>query len=162
LLPAEERTMVILSELPGRSLPWCGLTLLAEADLTCRLVLEGVARLHEVTDMVEKSEAAAFFPRNTLEAEHAAIIAESEEWRGVGGVQRAVGVVGGALADAATPLVFSNGDYNPLNFLYDGQALCGMVDFEGACFENPHIGFAKFVIWSQDEYGWGAGNKAGL
>src|SRR5579884_3751104 len=39
-LPSEERAMVVLSELPGHSLPWCGTTSLAEADLTCRLVLK--------------------------------------------------------------------------------------------------------------------------
>jgi aminoglycoside phosphotransferase (APT) family kinase protein len=67
-----------------------------------------------------------------------------------------------ALADVEVPLVFSNGDYNPLNFLHEGDALTGWLDFEGACFEDPHIGFAKFLIWSPDEYGWGTGVKAGL
>ena len=76
--------------------------------------------------------------------------------------QQAIEAVGEAIAAVETPLVFSNGDYNPLNFLYDGQALCGYVDFEGACFEDPHIGFAKFLLWSLDEYGWGTGKKAGL
>jgi hypothetical protein len=158
----EERAMVVLSALPGHSLPWCGTTSLAEADLTCRLTLEGVARLHRLTDRVLEFDTAAAFPRYTLPAELAATAAQAGEWMLVDPFRHAVEVVGGALAEAATPLVFSNGDYNPLNFLYDGQALRGFVDFEGACFEDPHIGFAKFLIWSQDEYGWGTGTKAGL
>ncbi len=158
---SEERTLVVLSELPGRSLPWCGITSLAEANLACRLTLEGVARLHHLTARVQ-DDAASLFPQNTLAAEYASTVAEMGEWRNVGIFHEAVEAVGATLAEADTPLVFSNGDYNPLNFLCDGQALSGFIDFEGACFENPHIGFAKFLVWSRDEYGWGTGKKAGL
>lgn len=31
-----------------------------------------------------------------------------------------------------------------------------------ACFEDPHIVLAKFLLWADDAYGWGAGAKAGL
>ncbi len=158
---SEERTLVVLSELPGRSLPWCGITSLAEANLACRLTLEGVARLHHLTARVQ-DDAASLFPQNTLAAEYASTVADRGEWRNVGIFHEAVEAVGATLAEADTPLVFSNGDYNPLNFLCDGQALSGFIDFEGACFENPHIGFAKFLVWSRDEYGWGTGKKAGL
>jgi len=161
-LPSEEHTLVVLSELPGRSLPWCGITSLAEADLACRLTLEGVARLHHLTARVQEFDAASSFPQNTLAAEYASTVADMGEWRNVGIFHEAVEAVGETLAEADTPLVFSNGDYNPLNFLCDGQALSGFIDFEGACFENPHIGFAKFLVWSRDEYGWGTGKKAGL
>lgn len=161
-LPSQERTMVILSVLPGHSLPWCGSTSLAEADLACRLTLEGVARLHHLTSRVQEADAASLLPQNTLSAEYAATIVEAGEWRNIGIFQQAVEAVGGTLGKIATPLVFSNGDYNPLNFLCDGQALSGFVDFAGACFENPHIGFVKFLVWSRDEYGWGTGKKAGL
>ena len=158
----EERTLVVLSELPGRSLPWCGITSLAEADFACRLTLEGVARLHHLTARVRELDAASLFPQNTLAAEYASTVADMGEWSSVGVFHEAVEAVGVTLAEADTPLVFSNGDYNPLNFLCDGQALSGFIDFEGACFENPHIGFVKFLVWSQDEYGWGTGKKAGL
>jgi len=56
-----------------------------------------------------------------------------------------------------TPLSFSSGDCNPGNFLSDGSRLTGMVDFALACFEDPHIGFAKY--WTYD---WHPFNKAGL
>jgi hypothetical protein len=59
-------------------------------------------------------------------------------------------------------LVFSNGDYNPLNFLVADDAISGWLDFEYACFEDPYIGFAKFVLWADDEYAWGGGARSGL
>ena len=162
-LLSEDRALVILSELPGRPLPWCGINSLAEADQTCRLVLEGVDRLHQITSQIQEDpDAAAAFPQNTLHAEYTAIVAEAGEWMQVRLFQHAIGRLQKALANVSTALVFSNGDYNPLNFLTDGKNLCGFVDFEGACFENPHIGFAKFLIWSRDAYGWGAGAKIGL
>ncbi len=66
------------------------------------------------------------------------------------------------IPQVACPLVFSNGDYNPLNFLVADGALTGWIDFEHACFEDPYIGFAKFLLWANDATGWGAGAKAGL
>ena len=159
----EDRALLVLTEVSGRSLPWCGVTSVAKADQSCRLVLEAVRRLHQLTERLqEDSESSGVFPRHTLRAEYAEIVAASREWMQVSLFQKGVEVIGKALQHESTPLVFSNGDYNPLNFLTDGQALCGFVDFEGACFENPHIGFAKFLIWSDDDYGWGAGAKTGL
>jgi aminoglycoside phosphotransferase (APT) family kinase protein len=66
------------------------------------------------------------------------------------------------LEDIETPLVFTNGDYNPLNYLHEGTQLTGWIDFTGACFEDPLVGFAKFMIWSFDSLGWGTGARAGL
>jgi aminoglycoside phosphotransferase (APT) family kinase protein len=75
---------------------------------------------------------------------------------------RAVDILRGALPGFAVPLVFSSGDYNPLNVLHDKGRFTGWVDFEGACFEDPQVGFAKFLIWQLDDYGWGTGAKTGL
>jgi aminoglycoside phosphotransferase (APT) family kinase protein len=46
------------------------------------------------------------------------------------------------------PLVFFNGDYNPVNFLSDGQQLTGFVDFAAARFEDPAFGLAKYVTYA--------------
>ena len=35
------------------------------------------------------------------------------------------------------PLVFSNGDHNPLNVLADDAGVTGWVDFEHACGASP-------------------------
>jgi aminoglycoside phosphotransferase (APT) family kinase protein len=46
-----------------------------------------------------------------------------------------------------SPLVFSNGDFNPANFLSDGHTLTGFVDFGGACLEDPCFGVAKYATY---------------
>jgi thiamine kinase-like enzyme len=56
-----------------------------------------------------------------------------------------------------TPLAFSSGDYNPGNFLWDGERVTGFIDFTWACFEDPYISFAKY--WLHD---WFPLHKAGL
>jgi aminoglycoside phosphotransferase (APT) family kinase protein len=60
-----------------------------------------------------------------------------------------------------TPLVFTNGDYNVTNFLHKDDRLSGWLDFSHACFEDPHVGMGKFVVWAWDR-GWASGRKAGL
>ncbi len=132
-LLAENLAMVVLSELPGRCLPWCGISSLAEADATCLLLLEGIASLHGLTDQVREFDGASALPRYTLQSEFADTIVAAGDWNDDAVFRQAVDIAREALAGAETPLVFSNGDYNPQNFIYDGQALTGFVDFEGAC-----------------------------
>ena len=38
-------------------------------------------------------------------------------------------------------------DYNPGNFLWDGEHVTGFIDFARNCFEDPHIGFAKYGLY---------------
>jgi hypothetical protein len=158
----EGAALMVLRELPGESLPWCGVTSLAEADLSCRLVIQGVLRLHELTEQVARDEIATALPRVTLSSELGEIVQRGGEWMGVDLFTEAIHRLERALADVEVPLVFSNGDYNPLNFLHEGDALTGWIDFELARFEDPHIGFVKFRLWQLDELGWGTGMKAGL
>jgi hypothetical protein len=153
---------MLLSELPGQPLPWLGLSSLAEADRTCRLLISGVDQLRRLTEPIRRHSVAPTLPHVTLAAEFKKIEGRATEWRAVEPFARALALLPEALVAVAVPLVFSNGDYNPLNFLHEGEALTGWVDFAAARFEDPHIGFAKFLIWSRDEWGWGTGVKAGL
>lgn len=155
-------TALVLSEASGRPLPWLGLTDLASADLTCRLLHEGIAALHGLTARIGAHPVAATLPAVTLEAELQAIIARGGPCFALPWFTDAVDLLGVALPTAATPLAFSNGDYNPLNFLHSGRTLTNWLDFEAARFEDPYIGLAKFFLWADDAYGWGAGAKAGL
>jgi aminoglycoside phosphotransferase len=158
----EVGALMALSELPGESLPWCGVTSLAEADLTCRLLIRGVLRLHELTEQVSRHAIARELPRVTLSSELGEVVQRGGEWVGVDPFAQAIDRLQRAVAGVEVPLVFSNGDYNPLNLLHEGDGLTGWIDFEAARFEDPHIGFAKFQLWRLDEYGWGTGMKAGL
>jgi aminoglycoside phosphotransferase len=154
--------LLVLSELPGQPLPWLGTTSLAEADLTCRLLIQAVLRLHQLTEPMSRQRIAAALPHVTLSDELAQIEHSGSDWLEVDLYSRAIDRLRALLSRVELPLVFSNGDYNPLNFLQEGERLSGWIDFAGARFEDPHIGFAKFQIWSSDEYGWGTGMKAGL
>ncbi len=153
---------IVVNELPGESLPWLGTTSLAEADFTCRLLLQGVGTLHQVTERMLEHDVAAILPHTTLSGELDAIVERGGDWFEVDLFARAVAYLRTSLAAIEVPLVFSNGDYNPLNFLHDGTKVTGFIDFELACFEDPHAGFAKFITLSIDAFGWGTGMKAGL
>jgi hypothetical protein len=151
--------IVILSELPGKPLPWVNATL-SEIDLTCRLHQAAISRLHELTDCVRLSADVGILPQNTLLSELDDITGRGGPWMTTDIGQEAVRALRPVLATIDTPLIFSSGDYNPMNFLPDGQSLTGWIDFTGACFEDPLVGFAKFIIWGFDIYDWGS--KGGL
>jgi len=153
--------LVVLSEMRGKPLPWLDATL-TEIDVTCRLLQEGVAAMHQLTEPIGYEDVAKELPEKTMLSELEGIIHRGGPWLEVGLFSEAVQRLLPIMAGIQTPLVFSNGDYNPLNFLWDGKSLIGWIDFTGACFEDPHIGFAKFMIWAFDSYGWGAGVRGGL
>jgi hypothetical protein len=90
------------------------------------------------------------------------IVDRGGPWVAVPTFRRALEVLQSVLTSMEVPLVFSNGDYNPLNFLHVGQRITGWIDFGAARFEDPYIGLAKFILWADDAYGWGVGAKAGL
>jgi hypothetical protein len=75
--------------------------------------------------------------------------------------QDALEVLSTHLPPHRQPLVFSNGDYNPLNVLADNAGLVGWVDFEFGCFEDPLIGLPKFQFWADDS-GWSLAAQVGL
>jgi len=153
--------LIVLSELPGKPLPWGDITLV-EADFTCRLHQEAVTRLHQLTNQISGDKVALDLPRKSLSSELEGIISRGGPWLEVPIFAEATKRLQPNLETIQTPLIFSNGDYNPLNFLHDGKALTGWIDFTGACFEDPLVGFAKFFIWAFDVLGWGAGSRAGL
>ena len=96
-------------------------------------------------------------PHRTLPAQLQGVMDIESDWIAMSVFQRASEVLRPALDDIRTPLVFTNGDYQPANFLTDGQIVTGFVDFEAACFQDPLIGFAKYPIYDIDPM-----NRAGL
>jgi thiamine kinase-like enzyme len=70
---------------------------------------------------------------------------QAAAWREVPAFMNAIKRLLPIAAATHTPLVFSNGDYNPANFLSDGSRLTGLVDFAHARFEDPYVGLAKYV-----------------
>lgn len=154
-------TIMVVSELPGHPLPWFGLTDLDAADRTCHLLHTAVEQLHALTPAVAAHTVAALVPSRTLEAEAQTIRERRSIWFDDPFFTDALNLVDATLPRYRKPLVFSNGDYNPVNFLVADDALVGWIDFEYACFEDPYIGFAKFLLWANDG-GWNTGAKVGL
>lgn len=154
-------SLVVLSEMSGDPLPWGNITL-AEADFTCRLHQQAITRLHQLTGQILCDPVAQVLPKKTLHSELEGIVSRGGPWLDVPIFSETVRRLQSILKRIQTPLVFSNGDYNPLNFLHDGENLIGWIDFTNACFEDPLVGFARFVIWAFDTLGWGAGRRAGL
>ena len=153
--------LVVLSELSGKPLPWGDITL-AEADFTCRLHQEAITRLHRLTEQLLRDPVSQELPQKTLRSELEGIISRGGPWLEMPVFSEAVRRLRPMLERIQRPLVFSNGDYNPLNFLHDGAGLTGWIDFTHSCFEDPLVGFARFFIWAFDTLGWGAGSRAGL
>jgi len=155
-------TALLLSEVPGQPLPWIALTDLADAHLTCQLLHTAVDRLHALTNLVRTHDHKNRLPSVTLAAELQHIGDSAGQWLDVALFREGMLMVQELLPRFVVPLVFTNGDYNPLNFLYRDNKLTGWIDFEHARFEDPYIGFAKFLLWANDASGWGAGVKFGL
>jgi hypothetical protein len=153
--------MVVLSHLHGRNLPFVRATA-EEIGLTCRLMIEGVKRLQSLTERMERHPIGKTLPRRTLIGELEGIVSRGGPWMEQSIFRDAVARLRPALEAATVPLVFSNGLNISWNFLYDGRELTGFQLLERACFEDPHIQFAKYKYWAFDSFGWGPFERAGL
>lgn len=150
--------MIILNVLPGQDLlaySWDAPPPALERAM--RLVLDGVARLHALSNQLARDFVAAKLPRITLLDELQGVIRRGGPWFDEPLFTDAIERLFHIVSAIDTPLVFSSGDYNPGNFLFDGEQLTGFIDFTWSCFEDPHIGMAKY--WT---CGWYPLDKAGI
>ena len=74
------KAMMAMSVVPGRSLAWIALDSLNEANLTCKLLIEGIRRLHELTEPMQRTGIARSLPRVTLLSELNEVIHRGEKW----------------------------------------------------------------------------------
>lgn len=139
--------MTVLSLLPGRDLQTWSCASPAGLGTASQLVLEAVGRLHQLTEALGEEGIAAELPHTTMMAELDNLVSRESPWVHEPMFMDAVHYLEPIVASIQTPLCFSNGDYQPGNFLSDGKHLTGFVDFENACFADPHIGFAKYRIY---------------
>jgi aminoglycoside phosphotransferase len=154
----EAGAMTILSVLPGRDLlGWTWDAPPADVELALRLVLEGVERLHALTEALSREPVARQLVKKTLLSELQEVVTVGGPWFDEPVFRQAVDMFLPIVASIQTPLAFSSGDYNQGNFLFDGQALTGFIDFTGACFEDPHVGMAMYWIYS-----WYPLDRAGI
>jgi aminoglycoside phosphotransferase (APT) family kinase protein len=138
---------IVMSCLPGIDLQRMSQDSPEGREIACRLVLEGIGRLHSLTDAIRGEEIGRRLPQITLLTELRLIVERGGPWLQTPLFRQAIQQLLPTLAAIHTPLVFSNGDYQPANFLTDGRDLTGFVDFELARFEDPHYGVAKYRVY---------------
>jgi hypothetical protein len=150
--------MSVLGEMPGREMLrsiWD-----APPDALARAIdvtLDALGRLPPLTAAVEQSVAGPALPRLSLADELRAIVGHGGPWLHEPSVARMIPRLRSIVESIDVPLVFSSGDYNPGNLLWDGARVTGYLDFALSRFEDPHIGYAKY--WTYD---WYPLNRAGL
>lgn len=119
--------------------------------------LDAIDRVHGITAVITADPVSEIIPRHTLADEVKAIKDKGGPWLNDVLFGEALAKVSPIVADIHTPLVFSTGDYNPGNFLTDGESVTGYVDFAWACFEDPYVGIVRY--WLND---WYPLNKVGI
>lgn len=122
--------------LPGSSLRGCDLPALQKADL----LTEGVCRLHALAVPWDLA------PKITLMGVLVDLMSRPSAWRKDDSFRVAARKLRGILLEIDDPLVFSNGDYLPGNFMTDGERITGFLDFEFAAFQDRLYGLAKFEL----------------
>ncbi len=150
-------SVTVLSLLPGENLQAWSCASSAGLETAGQLLIKAVERLHQLTEPLSQEEATRELPHKDMTAELDALMKSESSWLDEPLFMNALNSLIPIVASIQTPLCFSNGDYQPGNFLSDGKDLTGFVDFESACFEDPHIGIAKYRIYDLHPL-----NKAGL
>jgi aminoglycoside phosphotransferase (APT) family kinase protein len=131
-------SMMVMEFLPGETLQACALS---DVSLAAQLLSEAIQRLHSVSD----PRLADLIPRRSLleDLDQAAV----GPWMESSEIQDRVRRLRRVVEGIDIPLVFSNGDYQPANFLSDGESLTGMLDFEKAAFVDPLSVLARFPVY---------------
>lgn len=140
----------VYSLLPGENLQKLSMQSEQGLILAKNLLVEAVIELIDVTDFVRKHEVAKILPEIRLSDELKVLNTEDNPWFGKKIYQEAIQKLQEALPYIKTPLVFSNGDYQPGNFLEQGGKITGYLDFESPSFQDPMMGFVKYSIYDLD------------
>ena len=145
--PGTKQSFTVLSLLSGSNLQSLAEASTEGINLAKRLLIEGITRLTGVTDELSRQPIAATLPHLDLLTQFETCHDPQGPWSNVPPFVLAVERLAPVLQAIGEPLVFTNGDYQPANFLAEGGELSGVVDFESAAFQDPLIGFAKYPIY---------------
>ena len=149
----DDEYAAIYSLLPGENLQ--KLSMRSENDLVLakNLLVEAVIKLMDTTDFIRKHEVSKILPSITLVDELEALDTKDNPWFGEKMYQYAIQKLQKVLPNIKTPLVLSNGDYQPGNFLAQDGKITGFLDFESPSFQDPMMGFVKYPIYDLDPLG---------
>ena len=149
----DDEYAAIYSLLPGENLQ--KLSMRSEQDLILakNLLVEAVIKLMEATDFIRKHNVAKILPSITLVDELEALNTKENLWLSEKIYQDTFQKLQKILSNVKTPLVLSNGDYQPGNFLAQDGKITGYLDFESPSFQDPMMGFVKYPIYDLDPLG---------
>ena len=143
--------MAVYSVLPGQNL----LQRLYQADAAQKVVLAGLlldaidsmqALTAPLERILEEAGRSALLPRKGLAYEFRAA-ASADRLLDQSELREAVAALAPRVHAVQESLVFWNGDFNPANFLSDGERITGYVDFVHAAWHDPHYGLARYTIY---------------
>ncbi len=137
----------VVAQLPGQNVQMLAETPGADVARASAMLLDAFDRLHSLTGAVRRSRPGRRLETHSLADELSDYYADPKGWDAHPEVRRALALLNRVLPRIQTPAVFSNGDKNPANFLTDGGKVTGYIDFEHACFEDPHYGVAKYEVY---------------
>jgi hypothetical protein len=137
----------IYSLLPGENLQKLSMGSENDLALAKELLVQAVIMLMDATDFVRNHEVSKTLPSITLMEELEALNTKDNPWLGEEIYKIATLRLQTIFRDIKTPLVLSNGDYQPGNFLAQDGKITGFLDFESPSFQDPMMGFVKYPIY---------------
>ncbi|MEK6948110.1 MAG: phosphotransferase [Nanoarchaeota archaeon] len=120
------------------------------------LLFDAIMRMAELTYKIKKCNLSKDLIEKTLISQLDEI-KNSKPWNSESLFKESVKKLEPILKNIDMPLIFTNGDYQPANFITNGKEIVGLLDFDKACFQDLLIGITKFPI-----YGLRPLNKAGF
>jgi len=139
--------VAIYSLLPGENLQKLSMGSKKELNEAKRLLISAVTKLMDATQFIRKSKISRVLPIITLDFELKKLNSKDNSWLKYEIFQSAIKKLKIAIKNINTPLVFSNGDYQPGNFLVKNGKITGFLDFESPSFQDPLMGFVKYPIY---------------
>ena len=124
-------SMILLSLLPGIDLQKFSMGSPDRLEASKRILLGGISRLSALTGPLSEGLDGLGIPRRTLLEQFEVAADGASDWAGVPAFRSASDALRPVLGSIDTPLVFTNGDYQPGNLLTDGHTVTGFLDFEG-------------------------------
>src|SRR3989344_7044298 len=149
----DDEYAAVYSLLPGENLQKLSMRSDEDLVLAKELLVQAVIKLMDATDFIKKHEMSKTLPNITLTDELEALNTKDNPWLEEEIYKVAIRKLQNILKDIKTPLVLSNGDYQPGNFLAQDGKITGFLDFESPSFQDPMMGFVKYPIYDLDPLG---------
>jgi len=120
----------VYSLLPGENLQKLSMRSDEDLVLAKELLVQAVIKLMDATDFIKKHEISKILPSITLIDELESLNSKDNPWLEEKVYQEAIQKLQKVIPDIKAPLVLSNGDYQPGNFLTQDGKITGYLDFE--------------------------------